>query len=227
MSISINVSSAPAIASKDDLKAWVAEEADRDLTEVTASGTLSDNMDKWILMAEARFNRDIRVPDMESTVTWSVSTEDAFLPDDYLSMRAIYEHGSPDEPLRATSPSSIRQEFDGTPGQPQEYMLVSGGIRFIPPPDATYLMTMDYYSRIEGLSVVNPSNWLLQKHPDAYVAGVLFYYYRWSKDRQSAIDADALCNEIIGKINLSAQLDRYGAGPISRSTSVQVSGARC
>ena len=221
MAISLNVQSALAIANVDELKDWVADEVDRDLADIT------DRMDKWIQMAEARFNRDIRCPDMEATVSWATSSENTSLPADYLAMRAIYEHGSPDMPLRATSPSSVRQEYDGTPGVPEAYMLVSGGIRLVPPPDGQYLLTMDYYARIEGLSVSSPSNWLLEKHPDVYVTGVLFQYYRWSKDRDSALDANALCEGIIQKINGAAVLDRYGAGPIARATVRQTSGGRC
>jgi hypothetical protein len=221
MSISLSVSQSLAIANVDELKEWVADEVDRDLSEIT------DKLDKWIMLAEARFNREIRCPDMETSVTWAVSSENTSLPSDYLSMRAIYEEGSPDLPLRATSPSSIRQEYNGTAGTPEAYILVSGGLRLIPPPDAQYLLTMDYYARIEGLSVASPSNWLLEKHPDAYVTGVLFHYYRWSKDRDSAVDANTLCAGIISDINQSAKKDRYGAGPLARSTIGQTRGGRC
>lgn len=221
MAISLNVSSPLAIANRDDLKEWIADEIDRDLSELT------DKLDKWILMAEARFNRDLRCSDMEVTTTGYVTGEDTPLPVDYLAMRGVYEEGSPDQPLRATSPSSTRQEFDGTPGKPQAYVLVSGGIRLIPPPDSPILLTMDYYAKIDALSVTNPSNWLLEKHPDAYVTGVLFHYYRWSKDRNAAMDANALCESVIAKINTAAEMDRYGAGPLARATIRQTCGGRC
>jgi hypothetical protein len=227
MSISVNVVPAAAISSVDDLKQWCAEEVDRDLTEATASGTLSDNFDKWIAMAEARFNRELRCPDMESTVTFQVTDPDSALPDDYLAMRAIYEDGSPDSPLRALPPPSVRQEYDGTPGQPEAYILVSGGLRLVPPPDTTYTLTMDYYAKIENLSSIVPYNWLLLKHPDAYVTGVLFHFFRWAKDRESAIDANTLCTSIIADINQMARADRYGAGPLARATIRQTGSGRC
>lgn len=227
MTISINVSADLPIAGKDDLKQWCAEEVDRDLTEATPSGTLSDNFDRWILLAESRFNRELRCPDMERTVTFSVTEADTPLPADYLSMRSIYEEGSPDTPLRSIPPPSVRQEYDGTPGKPQAYILVSGALRLVPPPDTTYLLTMDYYAQISNLSVVAPSNWVLEKHPDAYVTAVLFHFFRWSKDRQSAMDANALCSSIIEDINQTARADRYGAGPLARATVLQTSGGRC
>lgn len=221
MAISIDVSSPLAIANVDGLKDWVADEVDRDVSEIT------DKLDKWILMAEARFNRDLRCPDMERTVTGSFTGEDTPFPVDYLCMRAIYVDGSPDRPLRASSPSSVRQEYDGTAGTPEAYILVSGGVRLVPPPAEPLLVTMDYYARIDGLSTTNPSNWLLEKHPDAYVTATLFHYYRWSKDRDAAIDANAICDLIVQNINKTAKSDRYGAGPIARSTIQQTCGGRC
>lgn len=221
MSISLDVSTAAAIANRDDLKTWIAEEVDRDPADIT------DNLDKWILMAEARFNRDLRCPDMERTVTGSAVAEDTPLPNDYLAMRAIYEEGSPDRPLRGIAPSAIRQEHDGTSGTPVAYALVSGCIRLIPPPSSTILITMDYWAQIDSLTVAEPSNWLLEKHPDAYVTAVLFHYYRWSKDRDSAVDANSLCQGIIDQINRASVNDRYGAGPLVPNTVRQVRGARC
>lgn len=221
MSISIDVSSPLPISGRDDLKSWIADEVDRDLSEIT------DKLDKWILMAEARFNRELRCSDMEKTVTGSVTAEDTPMPPDYLSMRAVYEEGCPDIPLRATAPSSERQEYSGVAGIPEAYVLVSGVIRLIPPPNQEYLLTMDYYGKIDGLSATNPSNWLLEKHPDAYVTSVLFHYYRWSKDRQSAIDADTLCTQIVNRINTVAEDDRYGAGPLARFAIRQSAGGRC
>jgi hypothetical protein len=223
MAISINVSAAAAIANKDDLKTWIAEEVDRDLSDIT------DNLDKWILMAEARFNREIRSPEMEKSVTAVVTGEDTPLPADYLAMRAIYIDGSPDRPLRGMAPSAIRQEFDGTTGVPVAYTLVSQALRLVPPPasDSDILITMDYWARIDALSTASPSNWMLEKHPDAYVTAVLFHYYRWSKDRESAVDANAICQGLIDQINRSSRNDRFGAGPLVPNHVVQTRGGAC
>src|ERR1051326_4633117 len=168
MAISIDVSDPLAISSRDDLKVWVAEEVDRDVDEI------SDNLDKWILMAEARFNRDLRSPEMEKSAILLASGEDTALPGDYLAMRAVYEEGSPDRPLKAVSPTSIRRGFDGSTGTPVAYALVSNSIRLIPPPASEILLSLDYWAGLENLSTITPSNWLLDKHPDAYVTAILF-----------------------------------------------------
>jgi hypothetical protein len=220
MSISINESAPSAIPSLDELTIKAADWLDRD--------DLTSKIPTFILLAEAMFNRELRCPQMEATITFSVSAEDTPMPaQDYLSMRSIYIEGDPDRPLRATSPSSVRQEYSGIAGIPEAYILVSGGIRLVPPPDTTYSLTMDYYRKITPLSVIAPSNWLLETHPDAYLYAVLFFAESFLDNATRAAQWKGLVVEIIGRINESTKLDRYGAGPISRLTSRQTCGGRC
>ena len=219
MAISINVSSPGAIPNVDALKSTVSSYLDRD--------DLDTLLPQFILLAEAMFNRELRCPEMERTVTASVAAEDTPLPADYLAMRAIYEEGSPDRPLRGVSPSAIRQGFDGTAGQPVAYCLVSGGLRLVPPPSDDLLVTMDYWSRIEALSTTQPSNWLLEKHPDAYLYATLFQAEAYLDNATRVGQWKALTDQAVDRINRSSRNDRYGAGPLVPNSVVQVSGARC
>jgi hypothetical protein len=221
MAISINISAPGAISNLDDLKAWVADELDRDLADI------GDRLAKCIQFAEADFNRGLRAPDMERTALGSATNEDTPLPDDYLAMRAIYEEGSPDRPLKGISPTAVRQISNGTAGTPVAYCLVSNSIRLIPPPASDVLLTMDYWARIEPLSVFAPSNWLLNKHPDLYVLGTLYHYYRFVPNREMAAAYKGLMSELVADINRVARNDRYGAGPLVPSTVTQVRGAKC
>src|SRR5205809_87450 len=107
MSISLAISSPGAIPDRDTLISTVSDWLDR-------GSSLDDKIPVFIQMAEAQFNRELRHPQMERTVTGSATGEDITLPDDYLAMRAIYEEGSPDRPLRGIAPTAIRQGFDGS-----------------------------------------------------------------------------------------------------------------
>ena len=222
MSISLALDTEGAIANLDDLKDWIADEVDRDLSEIT------DKLDKWILLAESYYNRHLRTPDMEGEYLFSADAEDMPLPSDYRGMRSIYVEGSPDRPLRAFSASAIRMEYDGTASAyPAGYVLVSGGIRLVPPPSGEILLHMDYFQRITPLSVVAPSNWLLEKHPDAYVAAILFHYYRWAQNLELASAYKMMREELKDEINGAARRDRFGAGALVPNAMRQVRGARC
>jgi hypothetical protein len=195
MAISLNISAPGAIPDLDTLKATVNDWLDRD--------DLADKVPVFIQMAEAMFNRELRTPEMESTTIGEATSEDTTLPEDYLGMRSIYEEGSPDRPLKAISPTAIRQGYDGATGIPVAYTLISGGIRLIPPPSDTILLTMDYWARIEPLSVYSPSNWLLRKHPDAYLYGTLFHAECHLDNAPRAQQWKLLLDEVLQRVNQS------------------------
>lgn len=202
----------------------------------TLKSTISDWLDRsdldkkipfFIQFSEAMFNRELRTREMEVSTLLTISDERTDLPDDYLEMRAIYLKGSPDSPLRGTVPTAIREDYDGTPGSPQAYTMVGGGLLLIPPPDATYTLHIDYFARIENLSDANESNWLLDSHPDLYWACALAYAYDYVDDDAKAQKYFNYTTTLIDRINRAAQNDRFGPAPMARSTCPQTSGARC
>ena len=219
MTISLAISSPGAIPDLDTLKTTVSDWLDRN--------DIDARIPTFSQMAEAMFNRELRTPEMERTTLIQATDEDTNLPDDYLAMRAIYEEGSPDRPLKAVSPTAIRQNYNGATGTPVAYALVSGGIRLVPPPASSTLLAMDYFARIEALSVYAPSNWLLAQHPDAYLYGTLFYAEAFLDNATRAAQWKGLLDEVVGRISRTARNDRYGAGPLVPSTVNQVRGVRC
>jgi hypothetical protein len=221
MSISLALTSPSAIPNRDVLIATVQDWLDRD--------DIADRIPTFIQLAEAQFNLDLRCPEMENTVTFSASAEDNPIPpaaSDYIAMRAIYIEGSPDRPLRAMAPSALKREFDGATGTPVAYCLVSGGIRLAPPPSSPVLLTMDYFARIEALSVTAPSNWMLEKHPGAYLYGTLFHAECLLDNATRASQWKMLLDETITKISRAARSNRFGAGPLVPNTATQVWQAR-
>lgn len=206
MSISLAVSSPGAIPDLDTLKSVIADWLDR--------GDIDNRIPVFIQMTEAVFDRELRTPQMENTVTFDAVEENSLLPDDFLAMRAIYLEGQPDRPLSAMSPTAIRQNFTGAPGIPVAYSLVSEQLRLVPPPAGSTLMTMDYWARIEPLSVIAPSNWLLRLHPNAYLYGALFHAEAMLDNPDKAQIWKGLFDEIVERIKAQARMDRYGAAPL-------------
>lgn len=218
MSISLAVSAPGAIPDRDTLISTAQDWLDRD--------DLTDKIPVFVQMTEAMFSRELRAPLMERSVTFEATSEDTLLPDDYLAMRAIYIEGSPDRPLRGMAPSALRQEFDGSTGTPVAYCLVSGAIRLVPPPSDAILLTMDYWATLDPLSVFAPSNWMLERHPDAYLYGTLYHAEAFLDNATRAAQWKGLLDEVLAKINRSARNDRYGAGPLVPNTVTQVRAAR-
>lgn len=219
MSISVGVPATTAIPDYPTLLTTVGDWLDRD--------DLADKIPVFVQMAEALFNRELRTPDMESSVTFTMTTESGDLPSDYLAMRSIYIEGSPDRPLRGMAPTAIHSEFDGSAGIPVAYCLVGGGITLIPPPASATALTMDYFARIDGLSSVMPTNWVLDKHPDLYLYATLFNAEAYLDNAQRAGQWKALLDDTMRKVNTASRNDRFGAGPLVPNSVAQVKGVRC
>jgi len=219
MSISLALSVPAPIPDLTTLKSQIALWLDRT--------DLESQIPVFIQMAESEFNRELRAPQMERTVTFSVSDEDTPLPSDYLAMRAIYREASPDTPLSGISPTALKQQFDGTTGIPRAYCLVAGGIRVAPVPAEEELLTMDYFAVIDPLSNVAPSNWLLERHPDAYLYGTLYYAEAYLDNAVRAGQWRGMLDNVIARINRATRSDRFGAGPLIPNATRQVPGARC
>ena len=217
MSISLNISATLPIDNYDDLQSEILEWMDR-----TGDSASEARAPKWILFAESWFNRELRTPEMEHSVTFSIADEDTPLPDDFLGMRAIYQETEPDFPLNTMSPDQLRSEYAGQTGIPQAYAIVGGGMRVGPVPEREMLYTMDYFRRIENLSVTAPSNWLLQQAPDLYLFAALFFGYTWAGNPEKAAESQSLAVSIIDRLKTTSTASRWGAGqkpsPIRQAT---------
>jgi hypothetical protein len=207
LSISLALTTAGPIESYDDLKDEILEWMDREGDAASIA-----RVPKWILFAESWFNRELRTPEMEQTTTFSADAEDLPLPSDYLAMRAIYQETDPDLALNGMSPDQLRRDFGGQAGIPQGYAIVGGGIRFGPVPERELLYTMDYFARIENLSVTAPSNWLLEQAPDLYLFAALFYGYTWAGNPERAAEAQGLAVAILERLKTTSTAARWGAG---------------
>lgn len=220
MSISLALTTAGAIPDLDTLKSSVADWLDRD--------DLTSRLPTFISLVESICNRELRTPEMESTVTFTAINEDTPFPvNNFLAMRSIYVEGSPDRPLKAMAPNALRQEFNGVVGVPTAYSIVSNAIRLAPPPNDDTLLTMDYFASIDPLSVETPSNWLLEKHPGVYLFGTLYFAEAFLDNVTRAGQWKGLFDEALGRVVKTSRNNRWGSGPLVPNLAIQVRGSAC
>jgi len=154
-----------ALANYTDLKASVADFLNRsDLTSVIPD---------FVTMAEADFNRTLRVREMSIRTQAPIDSQYVKLPDDFLGMRNIDLMTDPVTPLQYKNLQNldIHRANDAT-GKPLYYSIMQNNIEFAPVPDGDYTIEIVYYQKVPTLSV-NTTNWLLDNHPDAYLYGTL------------------------------------------------------
>lgn len=138
--------------------------------------SLSAKAEDFIALAEARFNRIIRAPDMEVRTTLSIGASPADsidLPGDFLELREVHLEASPDKPLAYRSPQFVENIRDQLSGDPVYYSVAQQKLTFAPQAAASTDFSVLYYQQIPALSSSQTQNWLLTSHPDIYLYGSL------------------------------------------------------
>ena len=179
-------------------------------------------IDRALRKAEAEFNRSLRTPDMENRAVFTITDELTQLPDDFLEMRFIFVEGMPDQPLSSMSPAGMLANYYGRSGTPMAYTIEGNSLRVGPVGNTA--VEMVYYARIGALTSAQVSNWLLRKHPDLYVAGVMYHLARRERDSDGMAQAAQEVSALTGEINKAAQNARWGSAPLTPRGVSQVSG---
>lgn len=217
MSIAIPTYAPGAISSYADLLDEI-----RDLSDDTDYD--QDVINRAIRKAEAQFNRTLRTPEMETRSVVTVADERTQLPSDFLELRLVFQEGQPDAPLRSMSPAGMLQAFAGVSGAPEAYTIEGGYLRVAPVGSST--LEIVYYAPLPPLSDGQVSNWLLVKHPDLYVAGVMSWLSFRERDAQAMSFWTGLVASLTAAITESAAKNRWGAAPLTPAGITQVRGAR-
>jgi len=153
-----------AISTYSELQTAVANWLDRD--------DLSARIPEFISLAEARFNRLLRLRSMESKQTAStVSGQRNYnLPASYIQMRNFQLNTSPITTLSYVTPEIYDRLWGGsTGGIPKFYTIVADEISLGPIPGSVMTMEMLFYRRFDNLSASTTTNWLLTYAPDIYL----------------------------------------------------------
>ncbi len=166
------------IASYSDLVAAVAEWMARD--------DLNARIPDWITLAEAKFNRDLRCRQMEKRAFVTVSltdTERSFvpLPSDFQTMRSLIISNDAERRrlryLEADQIKDYRSNIGNVNAQPVYFGVFGDQLELapnpLPSPATAPELEMIYRANLPSLSASNPTNWLLNVAPDAYLYGTL------------------------------------------------------
>lgn len=152
---------------------WLARDQD---------ATLIARIPDFITLCEAKLNRTLFVPQMETRSTSIVDTTDdepefITLPSDFQTMRRIRLSSVTGKPglnfATGTQIDSMRYASDNVTDQPTHYTIVGSEIELFPTPGEDYTLEMVYRANIPALTSSNTTNWLLTLAPDLYLYGVL------------------------------------------------------
>ena len=121
-----------------------------------------------IRLAEAKFNRSLRVRDMnQTTASLAVTAGVASKPSGLRSVIGIKENITDRRVITPLPIDDIETLADQTTGALQHYDLTEDEIVFWP--QVTTTVQLRYRQEIPALTVSNTTNWLFTKHPDLYL----------------------------------------------------------
>lgn len=174
----------------------------------TARADLNSVIPDFIMLAEARINRDLKVRQMLSTVGLTASGGSFPLPSDLISIaRVSYLYGGKDVEI-APMPSAAN--LNAREGIAYGY-VVEGSVAKLIGGSGNEDITLSYYAKIPA--VATAPNWLIINYPDIYLYATLLetapYIGNdpkigiWQAGYESAIDS----------LNRTDSESRFGASP--------------
>lgn len=165
----------------------------------------------FIKLTEARLNRLLDDPEMEVRATATGTGQYTTLPSDFKRMVGV-STGNYYE-LQQVSASQITSLDQTNTGEPRKYAIVDGSITFAPI-NAAAPITMLYVRRLPGLTVAEPTNWLLTLAPDLYLYGCLLqaHLYGWYDERIPLFKA--AYDEAIAELKTDGENRRWGSAPL-------------
>ena len=155
-----------AISNYSELQTAVANWLDRD--------DLTARIPEFIALAEARFNRVLRLRSMEAKYTANTvaSQRNLALPTGYIQMRNFQVNTNPLTTLSYVTPEIYDRLWGGsTSGTPKFYTILANEVSLGPIPASVQEVEMLFYKKFDNLSGSVATNWLITNAPDIYLYG--------------------------------------------------------
>lgn len=146
-----------------------------------ARDDLTSAIPDFVTLAEAKFNRTLFHPRMETRATLTVNTlaaspEFLDLPSDFQTIRGVRLSGVTGKPrlnfLTQTQMEDYRYSIDNIVAQPTYFSILGSQLELAPTPGEDYDVEVIYRATIPALAS-NSTNWLLTAAPDVYLYGTL------------------------------------------------------
>ncbi len=177
---------------------------------------LTSRIPEGIVLAEAKMNRRLRVKDMVTKTTFSITGEYVAVPTSFGGVKTFYLNTNPTKIIQFMPDAQMTSEYAGQVGIPIKYNVQGSNFRFGPPPDATYSATLVYYLQVPALTNSATTNWMITNHPDAYLYGVLGEMCGFAKDVEGAKTWIAAMYGVIDEIKMASNRDSYsGDGAVA------------
>lgn len=179
----------------------------------------------FITLAEAKFNRTLFHPMMETRATLTVNTlltdpEFLDLPTDFQTMRYVRlpdEVGKPRlQFLTQTQIDDYRYSRDNVAGTPVYFSIVGDQIELAPTPNEDMDVEVLYRANIPALAD-NSTNWLLTAAPDLYLYATLLEAAPYIQNDERLTVWSSAVSLVLDQLNSLAERQSFDSGPTTVS----------
>lgn len=188
-----------------------------------ARDDLTSRIPEFITLCEAKLNRVLFVPQMETRSTTTCDTSDTepefiSLPTDFQTMRRVRLSGVTGKPrlsfLSQTQLDDYRYSIDNVSDQPVYFTIMGSEMELAPTPNEDFELEMVYRKKIPALAS-NSTNWLLTLAPDIYLYGALLEAMPFIKDDSRVQLWASAFSTVLDDLNNLGFRQSFDSGPSS------------
>tara|TARA_R110000803_G_scaffold11850_2_gene35026 strand:- start:382 stop:1011 length:630 start_codon:yes stop_codon:yes gene_type:complete len=184
---------------------------------------VSENMDTFILLAEARINRVLKTREQSVRATVQTVTDQEFfaLPPDYAGMRDIHLNYTSDSgeskqaQYNLLNPEQLTGRAQGWPNENANYyQIIANQFKITPAIDTGSSIEITYYQKVPNLNAVAADNWLSISHPDIYLCGMTSEIELFAKNYDAAQGWQSRMSTAIGELDNTDVVERWSGAPM-------------
>lgn len=171
---------------------------------------LSSMVPVFIQLCEADLKRRLKLVNLETSATVTLTSGVGTLPTDYVGMRSIYWDDDTDNALTYVTPDYFDALRELETGDPIYYTVTGSSLKVLPMETGSAVMT--YQAVLASLSASNTTNAVITSYPDAYLQGSLKELYHYTRNWLAKKEASDAYEASIGGIILDHEAKKFPAG---------------
>jgi hypothetical protein len=172
----------------------------------------SSYVDDWITLAETDIYRRLRVRDMETAFSDTISSGVIALPTSYIDLKFAYISATPVVKLQRKRAEFIYEKYPFRTATSKPAFIAREGSNLIfgPYPDSNYTVSGVYYKNLGAVS--SSAHALFTSNPDVYVYGALLMAARDAKDDAGVVRWQPLYEQALSSAQKCSDMEEVSGG---------------
>ena len=192
-----------------------------------ARDDLTSEIDDFIDLTEADFNRRLRIRAMESVNTsFTIDAATESLPTGFLQVKSfVITSSTPDKTLElSTAYHQANTQGYTNVGTPRLYSIEGSNFRFSPVPDTAVTARLTFYKAFDSLDGSTATNTILTNHPYVYLYGALYYASTFIRgmDQGTVAQFKAQYEAALQQVKDADELDKYNGSPLIQRSGINI-----